>query len=65
MEHGFFYLINHGIDDLVLSSLFRESKKFFDLPLNEKMKLKRDRNHRGYTAPYAETLDPSSKFEGF
>ncbi|KAJ3689897.1 hypothetical protein LUZ61_019061 [Rhynchospora tenuis] len=64
MDHGFFYVINHGIDDFFVNSLFRESKKFFDLPLSEKMKLERSKDHRGYTAPYAETLDTSSKFKG-
>ncbi|KAJ4777697.1 2-oxoglutarate (2OG) and Fe(II)-dependent oxygenase superfamily protein [Rhynchospora pubera] len=64
MDHGFFYVINHGIDDFVVNSLFRESKKFFDLPLSEKMKLERSKDHRGYTAPYSETLDTSSKFKG-
>ncbi|KAJ1693823.1 hypothetical protein LUZ63_010521 [Rhynchospora breviuscula] len=64
MDHGFFYVINHGIDDDTVSSLFSESKKFFDLPLSEKMKLERSKDLRGYTPPYAETLDPSSKFKG-
>ncbi|XP_078155828.1 kihadalactone A synthase LFS-like isoform X1 [Carex rostrata] len=64
VEHGFFYLINHGINDFVISSMLRESKKLFDLPLSEKMKLERGKNNRGYTPPYAETLDPSSKFKG-
>jgi isopenicillin N synthase-like dioxygenase len=64
VEHGFFFLINHGINDSFVNGLFKESKSFFDLPLDEKMKLERDKNHRGYTPPYAETLDPSSKFRG-
>ncbi|KAJ4774065.1 2-oxoglutarate (2OG) and Fe(II)-dependent oxygenase superfamily protein [Rhynchospora pubera] len=64
MDHGFFYVINHGIDDVTVSSLFSESKKFFDLPLSEKMKLERSKDLRGYSPPYAETLDPSSKFKG-
>nr|XP_010933629.1 1-aminocyclopropane-1-carboxylate oxidase isoform X2 [Elaeis guineensis] len=64
VEYGFFYLINHGIEDGVFRKLFEESKKFFSLPLDEKMKLERNGAHRGYTPMYAETLDPSSKFEG-
>ncbi|KAJ4774060.1 2-oxoglutarate (2OG) and Fe(II)-dependent oxygenase superfamily protein [Rhynchospora pubera] len=64
MDHGFFYVINHGIDDFVVNSLFRESKNFFDLPLSEKMKLERNTDRRGYSPPYAETLDPSSKLKG-
>ncbi|XP_026662239.2 2-oxoglutarate-Fe(II) type oxidoreductase hxnY [Phoenix dactylifera] len=64
MEYGFFYLINHGIEDTVFQKVFEESKKFFSLPLDEKMKRERNEAHRGYTPMYAETLDPSSKFKG-
>lgn len=64
VEYGFFYLINHGIEDGVFQKLLEESKKFFTLPLDEKMKLERNGAHSGYTPMYAETLDPSSKFKG-
>ncbi|KAJ3681830.1 hypothetical protein LUZ60_014403 [Juncus effusus] len=59
VEYGFFYLINHRIDDSVIKQVFEESKKFFNLAFDEKMKLERSTDHRGYTVPYAETLDPS------
>nr|CAB3500359.1 unnamed protein product [Digitaria exilis] len=62
VEHGFFYVTNHGVDSTLMESLFAESKAFFDLPMEEKMKLQRSSNHRGYTPPYAEKLDASSKF---
>nr|CAD1844905.1 unnamed protein product [Ananas comosus var. bracteatus] len=64
VEYGFFYLINHGIEDTLIWEAFRESKKFFALPLEEKMKLEHNDAHRGYTPIYAETLDPSSEFKG-
>lgn len=64
MEYGFFYLINHGIEDTLIWEVFRESKKFFALPPEEKMKLEHNDAHRGYTPIYAETLDPSSEFKG-
>nr|CAB3495460.1 unnamed protein product [Digitaria exilis] len=64
VEHGFFYVTNHGVDNTLMESLFAESKAFFDLPMEEKMKLQRSSNHRGYTPPYAEKLDASSKFSG-
>ncbi|XP_039118967.1 2-oxoglutarate-dependent dioxygenase-like isoform X1 [Dioscorea cayenensis subsp. rotundata] len=63
VDHGFFYLVNHGIEELVLQQVFQESKKFFSLPLDEKMKLGY-KDHRGYTPMFAETLDPSSKIKG-
>ncbi|KAF6995018.1 hypothetical protein CFC21_011595 [Triticum aestivum] len=64
VESGFFYVTNHGIQDGLLEALFAESKKFFELPLEEKMLLQRNSAHRGYTAPYAEKLDASSEFQG-
>uniref|UniRef100_M8C9S8 UPF0676 protein n=1 Tax=Aegilops tauschii TaxID=37682 RepID=M8C9S8_AEGTA len=56
----------HAMSDLdgLLEALFAESKKFFELPLEEKMLLQRNSAHRGYTAPYAEKLDASSEFQG-
>ncbi|KAF9602696.1 hypothetical protein IFM89_030584 [Coptis chinensis] len=58
VECGFFYLVNHGIEDELFTKVFEESKKFFSLPLHEKLKLTR-KEHRGYTPLYAEKLDPS------
>lgn len=63
LDHGFFYVVNHGVDEDLLRSVFEESKKFFLLPIEEKMKLGR-KEHRGYTALYAENLDPSSSNQG-
>lgn len=63
IEVGFFYLINHGVDEKLFKKVIEQSKKFFSLPLEEKMKLER-RNHRGYTPLYAEKLDPSSTTVG-
>ncbi|KAK1307389.1 Peroxisomal acyl-coenzyme A oxidase 1 [Acorus calamus] len=59
LDHGFFYLINHGIDDGILKRVFEESRSFFCLPLQEKMKMKIERNseHRGYTPLYSEILE--------
>ncbi|KAH7659373.1 Aminocyclopropanecarboxylate oxidase protein [Dioscorea alata] len=62
VDHGFFYLVNHGIEESVLQLVFQDSKKFFSLPLDEKMKLGY-KDHRGYTPMFAETLDPSSKIK--
>nr|DAD18431.1 TPA_asm: hypothetical protein HUJ06_019894 [Nelumbo nucifera] len=60
---GFFYLVNHGVEEELLKRVFAESKKFFSLPLEEKMKLVR-KEHRGYTPFYAEKLDPSLNIRG-
>ncbi|KAF8080947.1 hypothetical protein N665_0913s0013 [Sinapis alba] len=59
LDHGFFYVKNHGISEELMEGVFRESKNFFNLPLEEKMSLLR-RDLLGYTPLYAEKLDPSS-----
>ena len=57
MEYGFFYVINHGIDRALLERVFAESRKFFEQPMEEKMALRKNSSHRGYTAPYSEKVD--------
>ncbi|XP_019156810.1 PREDICTED: 2-oxoglutarate-Fe(II) type oxidoreductase isoform X2 [Ipomoea nil] len=63
MEYGFFYLINHGVEETLFRQVFEQSRRFFSLPLEEKMKLDRKLN-RGYTPLYAEKLDTSSSCKG-
>ncbi|MBA0611431.1 hypothetical protein Godav_012119 [Gossypium davidsonii] len=63
VDHGFFYLVNHGVDEELISKVFEQSSNFFSLPIEEKMKLVR-KNHRGYTALYAEKLDTTLTTEG-
>lgn len=55
--------MNHGVEEESISQMFNESKKFFSLPLEDKMKLAR-KEHRGYTALWDEALDPSSTSKG-
>lgn len=64
MDSGFFYVINHGISEEFMDQVFSESKKFFDLPLEEKMKLLRNEKHRGYTPVLDELLDPVNQLQG-
>ncbi|XWS62020.1 hypothetical protein CRYUN_Cryun07bG0175000 [Craigia yunnanensis] len=59
IDHGFFYLVNHGVEEELLKKVFEQSSKFFSLPIEDKMKFAK-KNHRGYTAPYAEKLDTTS-----
>ncbi|KAK4745227.1 hypothetical protein SAY87_011539 [Trapa incisa] len=63
IEYGFFYLSNHGVNGDLLREVLSESRKFFSLPVGEKMKLAR-KEHRGYTALYDENLDPASSSKG-
>uniref|UniRef100_A0A0D6QYU0 Fe2OG dioxygenase domain-containing protein n=1 Tax=Araucaria cunninghamii TaxID=56994 RepID=A0A0D6QYU0_ARACU len=64
VDSGFFYVINHGISQELFDELFHESRKFFELPLEEKMKVIRNQNFRGYTPLQHEMLDPSKQTKG-
>ncbi|XP_010542222.1 PREDICTED: 2-oxoglutarate-Fe(II) type oxidoreductase [Tarenaya hassleriana] len=58
MDHGFFYVKNHGVPEELIEDVFRESNRFFSLPLEEKMGVFRV-NYRGYSPLYDEKLDLS------
>ncbi|KAA3469099.1 1-aminocyclopropane-1-carboxylate oxidase-like isoform X1 [Gossypium australe] len=63
IDHGFFYLVNHGVDEELVKKVFEQSSNFFSFPIEEKMKLA-IKNHRGYTALYAEKLDTALTTKG-
>ncbi|OMO52562.1 Isopenicillin N synthase [Corchorus olitorius] len=63
LDHGFFYLVNHGVEEELIKKVFEQSKKFFSLPVEEKNKLS-IKNHRGYTAMYFEKLDTTLSSKG-
>ncbi|GJN32180.1 hypothetical protein PR202_gb20664 [Eleusine coracana subsp. coracana] len=60
----FFYVVDHGISQEFMEEVFSQSKKFFDLPQSEKMKLLRDEKNRGYTPMLDEILDPENQVNG-
>ncbi|CAL5358213.1 unnamed protein product [Camellia sinensis] len=47
LDSGFFFVINHGINQEFMDEVFYQSKSFFDLPVSEKMKVLRNKKHRG------------------
>lgn len=47
-----------------MEDVFEHSKKFFALPLEEKMKVLRNEKHRGYTPVLDEILDPENQVIG-
>ncbi|XP_058104375.1 2-oxoglutarate-Fe(II) type oxidoreductase hxnY isoform X4 [Magnolia sinica] len=52
LDYGFFYLVNHGIEDEMLKQVFDESRKFFSMPLQKKMRLaRRDLKESFYIGP--------------
>ncbi|KAM7253180.1 hypothetical protein ACFE04_025798 [Oxalis oulophora] len=57
LSHGFFQVINHGVDDNLIESAFKFSDNFFKLPTEEKLKgLKTldDPSGGGYTGAHSE-----------
>eukprot|EP00897_Mesotaenium_endlicherianum_P001808 jgi/Mesen1/1655/ME000135S00656 len=61
---GFFYLVNHGVEMSLLQKVFNESRKFFELSVEEKLKVVQDKNNRGYTPFLEEILDPARQSKG-
>jgi isopenicillin N synthase-like dioxygenase len=57
-EFGFFYLTGHNVPDALVADLFAAQRRFFGLPLDQKMSIAADGNNRGYTPMGDETLDP-------
>lgn len=58
---GFFVVTGHGVDAQLCSKALDASRVFFDLPLEEKLRIKQSRNDlaRGYSAPAAESVSYS------
>jgi isopenicillin N synthase-like dioxygenase len=56
---GFFYLVGHGVDPSLVSAVFREAARFFDLPEADKNRqsITRSPHNRGYVAMKGERLD--------
>jgi len=57
---AFFYIANHGVAAPVVEGAFREAWRFFDLPLEERMQVVKNRFHRGYL-PLGTTQYPGRK----
>ncbi len=45
---GFSYIINHGVPDELVERVFLASEKFHSLPLEQKMAVELNRQHRGF-----------------
>jgi len=60
---GFFYVSNHGVNREIMKNVHKASRKFFDLPVEEKMRIARSKfnsknsnKYRGYF-PYVAGAD--------
>ena len=60
---GFFYISNHGIPLGTVDKTVSEIKRFFALPLEEKLKISIEKSscHRGYYKMGGENLDPKNQ----
>src|SRR5271170_2930604 len=45
---GFFYALNHGVPDGLVDRAFAASRRFFALPLEQKLALRLNQNNIGY-----------------
>ncbi|KAG8957092.1 hypothetical protein FRC03_010554 [Tulasnella sp. 419] len=63
---GFFYVKNHNVPDEVIDRTMDQAKRFFDLPLEEKMKIDihKSKNFKGYTPLLGENTDPEHNAVG-
>lgn len=48
-----------------MDEVFSKSKRFFNLTMEEKMKVLRNEKHRGYTPVLDELLDPDNQVHGW
>ena len=52
-KHGFFLVVNHGVDANLIANALRGLDKFFELPLHEKQKAQRKLGeHFGYASSF-------------
>lgn len=60
---GFFYAVNHGVDEGLLDSTFEAVEKYFDLPTDVKMECHNQKTEkfRGYEAFLEGKLDPGTR----
>jgi isopenicillin N synthase-like dioxygenase len=50
-EIGFFFIVNHGMDEGIVEHVFEASRGFFALPMEEKMKVRMNRHQCGFMPP--------------
>lgn len=60
MDHGFFYLTNHGVSVELMERVFTESKNLFSLPLDDKIVMSR-RGLRGYSPLHDEKFSTTAQ----
>lgn len=61
-EAGFFYLVDHGVDEALMAQAFADARRFFAQPLADKeaLSIRQSRHNRGYIAMADEKLNPDA-----
>ena len=59
---GFFYIAHHGVDPALIADGFEANRRFHARPLEEKLRIRLNRWHRGYQALAGSTLVSSARF---
>ena len=62
LDTGFFYISNHGVAEELIDATLAANQSFHARPLQEKLKLRLNRWHRGYEAFATSTLLASTRF---
>ena len=62
-EVGFFYIVNHRVEEATIRAILRQTRRFFELPEEAKLAydLMRTRRHRGYVPFEALSADPGAE----
>lgn len=50
-DMGFMFIVNHAIDPAIVARAFEASRRFFALPMDEKLNIRMNRHQCGYMAP--------------
>jgi isopenicillin N synthase-like dioxygenase len=62
LDNGFFYIVNHGVPEQLITSLFDETRRFFDSPVAVKGAVDKRLSfcQRGFEPMRAQTLEPGA-----
>jgi len=62
LDNGFFYIVNHGVPEQIITSLFDETRRFFDSPAAVKSAVDKSLSfcQRGFEPMRAQTLEAGS-----
>ncbi len=61
--YGFMSLVGHGIPQSIVDDTFNAAAAFFDLPIEEKLRIQEQRTNRGYQ-PMFDNIHPNQKPSG-